>query len=70
MQDVNLEGLNEDQRAFLSRIADLLRESNSKDTRKEFASFWDEWRKRMPVLEEAEAEQIVAEAVAYARSHA
>lgn len=70
MQDVNLEGLDEQQREFLARIADLLRESNSNGARKDFASFWDEWRKRMPVLEETEAEQIVSEAVAYARSHA
>jgi hypothetical protein len=70
MQDVNLEGLNEQQREFLARIADLFRESNIRDARKDFAQFWGEWSKRMPVLEEAEAEQIVAEAVAYARSNA
>jgi hypothetical protein len=67
MEDINLDGLSERQRALVARFVEFVREADAEHARREFSRAWAEWSKRVPDLPENEVEALVEEAIAYAR---
>ena len=67
---VNLRGLSDDQLDLVERFVSLLRRTREPErARADLKRLWREWSDRAPAFDQAEADRIAEEAVAFARRH-
>ena len=67
---IDLGGLDAEQLDLIAKFVDLVRSPEKERVRAEFTRFWNSWKASAPVIPDQEAEDIVVEAVAFARSRA